>query len=155
MRRRLTPGLLALAAAAGAAAGAGCEDRSYRDIGAQINLITQRSDHLVPPAIERLVSFGPGALPQIEIALHTASPTGKTNLVRAIDAIAHPEGAAILRHFAIYDPAPAVRTACEETLVRWSGAQDGRAAAARAALARIKERRAAGEGPVILGDGSR
>jgi hypothetical protein len=147
MRRRL-----AIAASALVAVAAGCEDRSYREIGGQINLITQRSDHLVPPAIRRLASFGGRALPQIEIALHTASPAGKTNLVRAIEAIADPEGAAILRHFAVYDPAPEVRAACEETLARWSDSPDARADAARAALARIAEKRARGEGPVVVGD---
>ena len=77
------------------------------------------------------------ALPQIEIALHTASPAGKVNLVRAIEAIGDPEGVAILRHFAVYDPDPAVRPACEAVLEKWQ---------AKAAMARIKELRAKGEG---------
>jgi HEAT repeat protein len=121
---------------------AGCEDRSYRDIGAEINVLTTRTDALVPPAIRRLSAYKRRALPQIEIALHTASPAGKVNLVRAIEAIDDREGVAILRHFAVYDPEPSVRTTCEEVLKKWQ---------ATAALARIQELRAKGEGPVVLG----
>jgi HEAT repeat protein len=120
----------------------GCEDRSYRDIGAEINVLTSRTDALVPPAIRRLATYKRRALPQIEIALHTASPAGKVNLVRAIQAVGDPEGVAILRHFAVYDPDPAVRTTCEEVLEKWQ---------AKAALDRIRELRAKGEGPVVLG----
>jgi HEAT repeat protein len=120
-----------------------CEDRSYRDIGAEINVLTTRTDALVPPAMRRLAGYKRRALPQIEIALHTASPAGKVNLVRAIEAIGDREGVAILRHFAVYDPDPAVRTTCEEVLEKWQ---------ASAALARIKELRAKGEGPVVLGE---
>ena len=127
--------LLALAAAA-------CEDRSYRDIGAEINVLTTRTDALVPPAMRRLAGYRRRALPQIEIALHTASPAGKVNLVRAIEAVGDPEGVSILRHFAVYDPDPAVRTTCEEVLGKWQ---------AQEALARIRELRAKGEGPVVIG----
>jgi HEAT repeat protein len=121
---------------------AACEDRSYRDIGAEINVLTTRTDALVPPAVRRLAGYKRRALPQIEIALHTASPAGKVNLVRAIEAIGDREGVPILRHFAVYDPDVAVRSSCEEVLVKWQ---------AGAALARIKELRAKGEGPVVLG----
>jgi hypothetical protein len=140
MRRLILLALLALA----------CEDRSYRDIGGQINLLTQRSDAFVPPAIRRLAAFGRRALPQIEIALHTASPAGKVNLIHALDATAEPEAAAILRHFAVYDPSPEVRTACEEVLSRWSRVPTLKTAA-EAALSRIADKRAKGEGPVVLG----
>jgi hypothetical protein len=119
-----------------------CEDRSYRDIGAEINVLTTRTDALVPPAMKRLAAYKKRALPQIEIALHTASPAGKVNLVRAIEAVGDREGVAILRHLAVYDPDTAVRTTCEEILETWQ---------AREALARIKELRAKGEGPVVLG----
>jgi HEAT repeat protein len=121
---------------------AACEDTSYRDIGAEIKLLTTRTDALVVPAIGRLAKYRRRAVPQIEIALHTASPAGKVNLVHALEAIAEPESVAILRHFAVYDPDPEVRGACEEVLGKWK---------AEAALKRIAELRAKGEGPVVLG----
>jgi HEAT repeat protein len=120
-----------------------CEDTSYRDIGSEIKLLTTRTDALVLPAIQRLAKYHRRAVPQIEIALHTASPAGKVNLVHALDAIADPESVAILRHFAVYDPDPEVRSACEEVLEKWH---------AQEALARIKELRARGEAPVVLGE---
>lgn len=130
---------------------AACEDRSYRDIGAQIGVLTQRSDALVPPALDRLIGFGRRALPQIETALHTASPAGKLHLVRALDRIADPEAAPVLRHFAVYDPAPEVRGACEAVLQRWASG-GATAEAARRELARIADKRARGEGPVVVGE---
>lgn len=146
-RRRLTVAL-ALALLSSPA----CEDRSYRDIGAEINLVTQRNDALVPAGIARLAAFGKRAVPQIEIALHTATPAGKLNLLTALEAIGEPESAAILRHFAIYDPQPEVRSACEGVLRRWSTRSTPLAATARAALASIGDKRAHGEGPVVVGD---
>ncbi len=68
---------LSLAAALAVAFTAACEDTSYRDIGSEISLLTKRDDAFVPPAIKRLAAYGPRAIPQIETALHTASPTGK------------------------------------------------------------------------------
>ena len=161
MRRRLRAPVLPLfwAVAAAAATGGGCEDRSDRDQGAQINLLTQRTDALVPAAIRRLAAFGKRALPQIEIALHTAPAAGKNNLLGVIDAIGDPESIAILRHFAVYDPHPEVRTACEEVLKGWAAKarspdEISRAGAARTALALVADRRARGEGPVIVGERS-
>lgn len=122
---------------------AACEDRSYRDIGAEINVLTTRTDALVPPAMKRLAKYRRRAIPQIEIALHTASPAGKVNLVRALEAIGDREATPILRHFAVYDPDAAVRTTCEEILGSWGAGE---------ALARIKELRAKGEGPVVIGE---
>ena len=136
------------AAVLGALLLAACEDTSYRDIGAQINVLTERRDALVPGAVRQLTALGRRALPQIETALHTASPEGKAHLLRAVDAIADPEAAAILRHFAVYDPSAEVRSACEEILGRWA-ARPALASAARGALARIAEKRARGEGPVV------
>jgi len=79
-----------------------CEDRSYREIGAQINALTKpggaRAD-----AIAQLARIGRRTLPQIETALHTASPHGKSNLIVALDAIGDPEAASIVQHFAVYD----------------------------------------------------
>jgi hypothetical protein len=151
---RLAPALLALLGAVSASA---CEDGSYRDIGAEISVLTQRTDALVPPARHRLAAFGRRAIPQIEIALHTASVAGKVNLLGALDEIADPEAAAILAHFGLYDAEPPVRAACEEILAGWSrrGDRAGLAAAAGRALARIADKRARGEGPVVRAEPGR
>jgi hypothetical protein len=130
---------------------AACEDTSYRDIGGEISVLTQRTDGLVPLAMQRLARYHRRAVPQIEIALHTASAAGKVNLIHALEAIADPESIAILRHFALYDPDPEVRTACDDLLARWSQPGPLQAAAA-AARARIATLRAAGEAPVVIGD---
>jgi hypothetical protein len=125
----------------------GCEDRSYREIGAQINVLTKPGGGSVDDAIAQLARMGRRTLPQIETALHTASPRGKSNLIRALDAVGDPEAAAIVQHFAVYDASTEVRTACEELLQRWAAASDRRAGPARQALARVGEKRAKGEGP--------
>jgi hypothetical protein len=129
-----------------------CEDRSYRDIGAEIRVLAERDDQLVARSLERLVRFGRRAVPQIETALHTASARGKLNLVRALDAIAAPDAAPILRHLAVYDPAPEVRGACEAVLRRWAATAGAQAEAARRALARVEAKRGRGEGPVVAGE---
>lgn len=126
-------------------ASSACEDRSYRDMGMEIRILTQRSDALVSPAIARLARFGRRALPQIETALHTASTTGKLHLIRALDTIADAEAAPVLRHMAIYEPAAEVREASETLLKKWATAGID---SAHRALARVAEKRAAGEGPV-------
>jgi HEAT repeat protein len=147
---RVAPALLAVLAAA-------CEDTSYRDIGAEITVLTQRTDALVPPARHRLAAFGRQAILQIEIALHTASPAGKVNLLGALGEIADPEAAPILAHFAVYDAEPPVRAACEEILARWARRGDaaGLSAAAGRALTRVADKRSRGEGPVVRAEPGR
>jgi len=122
-----------------------CDDRSYRDIGAAIDVLAKRSDELPGPAIERLQKIGRRAVPQIETAMHTASPRGKVNLVSALAAIGEPESTAILQHFATYDKSPEVRGACEDLLKQWAAASDRRAGAAKVVLARIDEKRRLGQ----------
>jgi hypothetical protein len=126
---------------------AGCEDRSYREIGAQINTLTKSGGGPPAEAIAQLARMGRRTLPQIETALHTASPRGKANLIQALDAIGDPEATAIVQHFAVYDASDDVRAVCEELLQRWAASSDRRAGPARQALARVSEKRAKGEGP--------
>ena len=151
MRRGLLICALAAAPALGLVA---CDDLSHADIGDEINFLVRRDDELVAPARERLASYRRMAFPQIETALHTSAPPGRLHLVAALDRIGDDEAVPVLRHVAVYDMTPAVRDAAEDVLARWASAppsaQTTRAAVARVEIAR---RRAAGEGPVLFGDG--
>ncbi len=138
----------AIALALAIALGGACDDGSYRDIGGDIKVLTTRSDALVPRAIERLREHGRRALPQIEVALHTASDNGRRNLVAALGAIADSEAIPILRHLAVYDLDADVRQESEALLTKWRSGPH--AFAASAALERITERRARGEVPVPI-----
>jgi hypothetical protein len=146
-------GFVALAlASAVALAGFGCEDVTHRDIGDEINILVRRDDELVAPATERLSVYKRAAIPQIETALHTAAPVGRLHLVAALDRIGDGEAAPVLRHVAVYDVTPEVRRSAEVLLARWAGSPPtARAESARAALAEIARRRAAGEGPLLFG----
>jgi hypothetical protein len=149
-------GVLAAGAALAAlvaTAGLACEDASHRDIGDEINILTRRNDQLVGPATERLAAYKRQAVPQIETAMHTAAPPGRLHLVAALDRIADEESVPVLRHVAIYDVRPEIREAAEGVLVRWSSAGGNLATRATAARAEIARKRAAGEGPLVFGDG--
>ena len=122
----------------------GCDDRSYREIGAAINVLAKKSEELPGPAIARLKQIGRRAVPQIETAMHTAAPRGKVNLISALAAIGEPESVAILQHFAVYDKSAEVRTACEDLLAQWSSANDRKSQPAQQALARVQEKRKLG-----------
>jgi hypothetical protein len=151
VRRRLLVGALVVAPAL---FGAGCEDLSHQDIGDEINILVRRDDQLVAPATERLAAYRRRAIPQIETALHTSAPTGRLHLVAALDRIADEEATSVLRHVATYDITPEVRQAAEAVLARWaSRSGGGLAARAHVAQAEIARRRAAGEGPMLFGDG--
>ena len=138
MRRMILAGIIVFVALPA------CEDRSYREIGRAIDVLTARTNQLPGPAIERLRTIGRRAVPQIETAIHTASARGKVNLVAALAAIGEPESTAILQHFAVYDADSAVRTACEEVLTKWAAAGDRRTQPAKQALARVAEKRRLG-----------
>jgi len=145
-RRLLT---LALAASLAAA----CEDGSHGDIGDEINILVRRNDQLVPPATDRLAAYKRAAIPQIETAFHTAAPSGRQHLITALARIGDGAAIPILRHAALYDVNADVRGAAEAVLTRWGGTSDARGERARAALAEIARKRAAGEGPLLYGDG--
>jgi hypothetical protein len=148
--RRLAIGALAAAPALFGA----CDDVSHQDIGDEINILVRRDDQLVPPATERLAKYERRAIPQIETALHTAAPTGRLHLLIALDRIGDDEAVPVLRHVAVYDITPDVRQAAEAVLARWAaGGAAGRARRAREAVSEIARRRAAGEGPLLFGDG--
>jgi hypothetical protein len=149
VRRRLVVVALSLAAALGAA----CEDGSHGDIGDEINILVRRNDQLVPAATERLAAYKRAAIPQIETSFHTAAPSGRVHLIAAMARIGDGEAVPILRHAALYDVTADVRSAAEAVLNRWASGADKRGDRARAALAEIATKRAAGEGPLLYGDG--
>jgi len=153
-RRRLLIGACALLAAPTfVLAGAACDDVSHQDIGDEINILVRRDDQLVPPATERLAAYQRRAIPQIETALHTAAPTGRLHLVAALERIGDEEAVPVLRHASVYDITPEIRQTAEGVLGRWASGDGRRAIRARAALVEIARRRAAGEGPLLFGDG--
>jgi hypothetical protein len=131
-----------------------CEDGSHADIGDEINILIRRNDALVPPAMDRLTAFKRAAIPQMETSLHTAAPAGRQHLITVFGRIGDSEAVPILRHVALFDVTPEVRSSAEAVLTRWAGDASDRARAARAAtaLAEIARRRAAGEGPLVYGD---
>jgi len=143
----------AVVLAAAALGTAGCDDISHRDIGDEINILVRRNDQLVGPATERLAAYRRKAIPQIETALHTAAPPGRLHLVAALERIGDEEGVPVLRQTAIYDVRQEVRDAAEAALGRWAAGAGARADRAREALAAIARKRAAGEGPLVFGDG--
>jgi hypothetical protein len=136
-----------------------CDDVNHRDLQDEINILTRRNDALVGPATERLARYGRFAIPQIEVAMHTAAPVGRLHLVDAIDRVGDGEAIPVLRHFAVYDIDVEVRQACEALLRRWAAApaaspeSDRRALRARAALLEIARKRAAGEAPLLFEGG--
>ena len=123
----------------------GCDDRSYREIGAAIHVLAKKNDEMPGPAIARLKQIGRRAVPQIETAMHTAAPRGKVNLVAALAAIGDPESTAILQHFAVYDKSPEVRAACEDLLSHWAASNDHKSQPAQQAIARIQQKRTLGQ----------
>jgi hypothetical protein len=125
-----------------------CEDASYRSIGADIRLLSRDVSGSEEAAINRLSGFGRGAIPQIEIALHTGPERGRLRLVGALERIGDGEAVPILRHFAVYDASPEVRAACERVLQGWGKAPDARGQQALQALRRVAEKRTGGEGPL-------
>ena len=146
---------LLIAALAGLALSAACEDGSHADIADEINILVRRNDQLGATgdgAPGRLQARA--AIPQIETsAVHTSAPTGRLHLVAAMARIGDSEAVPILRHTALYDITPDVRAAAEGVLARWAAGNDARGARARDALAEIARKRAAGEGPLLFGDG--
>jgi hypothetical protein len=156
LRCRATAGVAAIIVAATLVGftSLACDDHSHTDIGDEINILTRRNDALVAPATDRLAAYGRKAVPQIETALHTAAPFGRLHLIVALDKIGDDESVSVLRHVAVYDVTAEVRDAAMALLTRWTtDARKPLAARAQAALSDIARKRAAGEGPLLFGDG--
>jgi len=128
-------------------AGAACEDRIHREIAAEIHLLLEPKTAILTGTQSRLTAFGIKAIPQIEVALHTASVRGRQDLIAALVEIGDAEAIPILRHFAVYDENAAVRDACRQALSDWKAGSGQRAEAASKALDRIATLDARGIGP--------
>jgi hypothetical protein len=92
-------------------------------------------------AVDRLVARGRRALPPVEAALHTADVSGRKNLVLVLRKIGDPDAVPLLRHIALFDPAPDVSREAEWTLKTWAAGRDARGDRSRAALRELDERR--------------
>ncbi len=119
----------------------GCDDADEA-IRGEVQGLTLLEGSSVTPAAERLARHGRRALPPVEAALHTAEPAGRKNLILAIRKIGDGDAAPLLRHLALYDPAPDVRREAEWTLRSWAAEKGERGDRARAAMREVDERRA-------------
>ena len=90
-------------------------------------------------ATERLVPHGRRAIVIIEAALHTAQPPGRKNLIVALRRIHDADAVPLLRHFAVFDASPDVRTEARWTLEQWALEKGELGAKSRAALRTVDE----------------
>jgi len=121
--------LMALLAAAPA-----CSDADD-DIRANVTLLCNHEGALATAAAEHLARYGRRAIPTIEAAMHTASPTGKKNLILALRKIGDSEAVPLLGHVAQFEPNADVRREAEWTLRQWAGDDKAKERAARAKAA--------------------
>jgi hypothetical protein len=123
-----------------------CSDRTDEEVRGHVALVVNQEGSAVLVAADKLARYGRRAIPTIESAMHTASPTGKKNLILALRKIADPEAVPLLAHVAIHDPAPDVRREAEWTLKQWAATgAPPLAERAKAALRSIDEARSTEE----------
>ena len=139
-RMRLCPFVLLLALAGTPA----CNDVDD-DIRANVTLLCNHEGALATAAADHLTRYGRRAIPTIESAMHTASTTGKKNLILALRKIGDVEAVPLLEHLAQFEPNADVRREAEWTLRQWAGddKQPDRAARAKQAVRRLEEQRGA------------
>ncbi len=129
----------------------GCDDRSARDIHADVHVVSTREDGLATAAMERLAARGSAALVHIETGMHTAPDSARLRLVSLMGRIGDANAIPILRHFAVFDVNAEVRTACDDTLARWAKESGPRGVRSREAIALARQKRAEGHGPIVRG----
>jgi len=134
---RLCPFVLAVLLLAPA-----CNDADD-DIRANVTLLCNHEGALATAAAEHLTRYGRKAIPTIESAMHTASPTGKKSLILALRKIGDVEAVPLLGHMAQFEPNADVRREAEWTLRGWAAdaAAKERAERAKAALRVMEEAR--------------
>jgi hypothetical protein len=116
LRMRLCPYLLfALLVAVPA-----CNDTDD-DIRANVTLLCNHEGALATAAADHLTRYGRRAIPTIEAAMHTATATGKKNLILALRKIGDDDAVPLLGHIARFEPNADVRREAEWTLRQWAG----------------------------------
>lgn len=128
---------------------AACEGDVHKQIHGHIYVVVNRDDALVAPALQALVAKQVQILPQVETALHTARPVGRLRLIEALSRVRHTETVPLLRHFALFDADPRVRTLAESTLKTWQTPASSLATAAEVSLRWLNAKRAQGLGPLV------
>ncbi len=145
MGRFVSRGALLLCVALGA-----CEGDVHKQIHGHIYVVVNRDDALVAPAVQSLVARQTQILPQVETALHTARPVGRLRLLEVLSRVRHTETVPLLRHFALFDADPRVRTLAESTLKTWQASEASPlATAADVSLRWLGAKRALGLGPLV------
>jgi hypothetical protein len=121
---------------------AGCHD-GEDDIHANVTLLSRRQGALATAAADHLARDGRRAIPTIEAAMHTATATGRKNLIMGLRKIGDVEAVPLLRHLAIYDPSPDVAREADWTLRQWAADKKApdRADRARQAVRAVEEAR--------------
>ena len=102
------------------------------DIRANVTLLCNHEGALATAAADHLARYGRRAIPTIEAAMHTATATGKKNLILALRKIGDEESVPLLGHIARFEPNPDVRREAEWTLRQWAGDAKTPARATRA-----------------------
>jgi hypothetical protein len=120
---------------------AACSSNVDDDIRGQVTLLLNQEGAPAQTAGKKLVAHGKRAIPTIESALHTASPTGKKNLIGILRQIGDEASIPLLRHLAAYEPAEDVRKEALWTLQGWAKEPDARGQKAREALRAVDETR--------------
>lgn len=131
--------LVSLLLLSGLAVWPGCGRDVDADLQAHVRVVANVEGTEAFAAASYLTRFGRRALPTIEGAMHSASPSGRKNLIMALRKIGDPEAVPLLRHLAIYDAGPDVRREARWTLKEWAMGSDARAEKARAALRALDE----------------
>jgi len=102
------------------------------DIRANVTLLCNHEGALATAAADHLARYGRRAIPTIEAAMHTASPTGKKNLILALRKIGDVEAVPLLGHIAQFEPNADVRREAEWTLRQWAADDKAKERAVRA-----------------------
>ena len=117
-----------------------CNDADA-DIHANVTLLCNHEGVLATAAADHLARYGRRAIPTIEAAMHTATTTGKKNLILALRQIGDAEAVPLLGHLAQFEPNADVRHEADSTLRQWAvdGKLPARAARAKQAVRKIEE----------------
>jgi hypothetical protein len=102
------------------------------DIRANVTLLCNHEGALATAAADHLARYGRRAIPTIEAAMHTASATGKKNLILALRKIGDAEAVPLLGHIAQFEPNADVRREAEWTLRQWAADDKAKERAVRA-----------------------